>query len=66
MTKLFMEILFYDRTGLEKTLEYKHTHIGVYRKLPKEVVVSPEDSVTVVKLQTTGYWRTINTCPKTQ
>ena len=32
-------------------------------KLPKEVVVSPEDSVTMVKLQTTGYWRAINTCP---
>lgn len=39
---------------------------GVCRKLPKKVVVPPEDSVTMVKLQTTGYWRTINTCPMTQ
>lgn len=52
---------------MEKTLEYTNIHtLGVCRKLPKEVVVSPEDSVTVVKLQTTGYWRTINTCPITQ
>lgn len=32
-------------------------------KLPEEVVVSPEDSVTMVKLQATGYWRAINTRP---
>lgn len=34
-------------------------------KLPKEMIVSPEDSVTMVKLQSVGYWRTINTCPIT-
>lgn len=35
-------------------------------KLPKKVVVSPEDSVAMVKLQSAGHWRTINTCPITQ
>ena len=35
-------------------------------KLPKEVIVSPEDSVSMVKLQSAGYWRTINACPITQ
>ncbi len=39
---------------------------GVFIELPKEVVVSPEDSVAMVKLQGTGYWRTINTCPITK
>lgn len=36
-----------------------------YWWLPKEVIISPEDSVSMMKLQSTGYWRTINTRPVT-
>lgn len=60
MTKFFIEIFFYSRQSIENQ---KHINI---QTLPEEVVVSPEDAVTMVKLQTTGYWRTINTCPTTQ
>lgn len=42
---------------------YKYLFSG---ELPEEVVVSPEDAVTMMKLQSAGYWRTINTCPVTQ
>lgn len=48
------------------TAKQKHINIQSLGKLPEEVVVSPEDAVTMVKLQTTGYWRTVNTCPTTQ
>lgn len=34
-------------------------------KLPEEVVVSPQNSVTMVKLQCAGYRGTINTRPTT-
>lgn len=37
----------------------------VTEMLPKEVVVSPEDPVSMVELQSAGYWRPINTCPVT-
>lgn len=34
-------------------------------ELPKEVIIAPEDSITMMKLQSAGYWRTINTRPTT-
>lgn len=63
MAKFFIEILFYDGKNIESQ---KYINIQTLGKLPEEVVVSPEDAVTMVKLQTTAYWGTINTCPTTQ